>query len=468
MGHSPKPRNTAVVKNSLLSLSITNTNAKGFGVGRVNDFVLLVDGGLTGDTLEVQVVKVKSRYGYAKLLRIITPAPHRIESPCPVSTQCGGCQFQHCDYKGQLLIKKQIVTDALTRVGGLTNPPVRDVLGMESPTRYRNKGVFPVVPAQNDDGFAIGMYAARSHRIVEINDCLLQHPAAIRVLFVVKDYLRQHKITPYDEVEHKGQMRQIMVRTTWATGEIMVVLVANADTLPGLDDLIQVTKEKAGVTTLLLSTHKTRSNAVLGDDFRVLSGKGYIEERIGGVRYRISAPSFFQVNSTQVKVLYDTALTMAGDTTHLLDAHVGAGGITLYAAARANHQGRALHVTGVDIVAPAITNAMENAALNHITNTRFITGAAEEVIPDLLTNGLKPDVVFLDPPRRGCELPLLEALITAQIQKIVYISCDPATLARDVKILCNRGYILEIVQPVDMFPMTGHVEVVALLRRADT
>jgi 23S rRNA (uracil1939-C5)-methyltransferase len=460
-------------KNAVLPLDIESVNAKGFGVGRVSDYVLLVDGALPGERLEVRVLKTKARYGYAKTLRILTPSPHRKESGCPVSTTplgasiCGGCQWQHCDYTAQLGFKKQIVTDALVRIGGLEHPPVDDVIGMATPLRYRNKGVFPVAPAQNADGFAIGMYASRSHRIVEVEDCLIQHPAHVRVLSVVKEYIRRHSITPYDELLHKGRLRQIMVRTSLATGEIMVVLVINGEKLPAEAALAKTLTGEAGASTVSVSPHTARGNAVLGEGFRVLSGSGYIEEAIGPVRYRISPPSFFQVNPVQARVLYDTALDMAeiSPGSSILDAHAGAGGIALYAAHRAASQGRAVKVIGVDISAPAIRDAKKNAGLNGITNARFIAGAAEAVIPDLLArDSFRPDTVFLDPPRRGCEPPLLDALISAHIPRIVYISCDPATLARDIKRLCAGGYGLAAVQPVDLFPMTGHIEVCASLR----
>ena len=452
-------------KNKIVTLAIDNVNAKGFGVGRVDDFVLLIDGALPGEQVEARVLKVKKRYGYAKLQRVLTPSPHRIVSPCGVSAFCGGCQFQHGTYPLQLAIKKQIVLDAMTRIGGLADPPVGDVLGMAGePFRYRNKAVFPVVPTDTTDGFAIGMYAPRSHRVVEMADCLLQHPNHTAVLATVKAHMRKYKISAYDETAHTGTMRQVMIRTAHATGEVMVVLVANAQRLPAELKLAIALIENAEATTVLFSPHTARSNAVLGEAFRVLHGAGYIEEAIGAVRYRISAPSFFQVNSRQVRVLYDTALAMMGDAARVLDAHAGAGGIALYAA----HHRPQTQVVGVDITAPAIADAKENAALNGIENAQFHTGAAETLVPQLLREGFGPDVAVLDPPRRGCETTLLDTLVTAEIPRIVYISCDPATLARDIKRLCEGGYALQNITPVDMFPMTGHVEAIALLRRADT
>jgi len=465
-------------KNAAVILDIDNVNAKGFGIGRVDDFVLFVEGALPGERVEAHVIKLKPRYGYAKIVRIITPSPSRITPRCTVASACGGCQFQHCDYAAQLAIKKQMVIDAFVRIGGIADPPVAEVLGyaygqtaatdvpeQDTPTTwfYRNKGIFPVAPANNADGFAIGMYAARSHRLVQIDECLLQHPAHKRVLFVVRNHMRTHHITPYDETTHTGLMRQVMVRTAAATGEVMVVLVANCDRLPAEDALAQTLAREAGATTVLINPHTTRGNTVLGKHFRILSGSGYIEESIGAVRYRISPQSFFQVNSHQVKVLYDVALHMAGDANHIIDAHVGAGGITLYAAHQAAAHGRDLYALGIDTVPAAIADAQKNAERNGMHDINFVIGAAEEVIPKLLEIAVPPQVVFLDPPRKGCGTPLLDALITAKIPKVVYISCDPATLARDVKLLCAGGYRLNQIQPVDMFPHTGHVECVAEL-----
>jgi len=480
-------------KNSRHKIKIESVTAKGFGVGYINGFTMFVDGGLPGDELEVHIVKAKARYGYGNIVDIIHPSSARIESPCPISEHCGGCQWQHANYAAQLGYKKQIVIDALERIGGMQNPPVLDVVGMTqhysadtTPHHYRNKAVFPIVPYPNTDGFAIGMYAARSHRIIEVDHCIIQHPAHVPILKSVKRHMRSHKIRPYNEQTHTGLMRFVMIRTSLATGEVMVVLTINGNKLPLEKKLVEDLTD-AGATTVVISRHTTKSNVVLGDTFRVISGSGFIRETIGHVTYQISAPSFFQINPIQTKILYDIAVAQAGLPTAnepgktILDAHVGAGGVALYAAQHARE------VIGVDIVPEAIADGEKNAAINGITNMQFICGAAEDVIPPMLCHGLnsqlvtvghqlkyphenshiKPDIVFLDPPRKGCEPALLEALIAAPISKIVYISCDPATFARDVKILAQGGFSIVAVQPVDMFPHTGKVEVSALLCRGD-
>jgi len=469
-----------VKKNDILSVEIENVTAKGFGIARVNDFVLFTEGALTGDKLTVQIIKVKPRYGYGKILEILHPSPHRIESPCSVSDKCGGCQWQNCDYRAQLGFKKDIVVDALTRIGGIITPPVADVIGMSPPQPYRNKAVFPVVPVEG--GFEIGMYAPRSHRIIPLDKCEIQHPAHITVLAAVREHMLSHNISAYDETTHKGVVRYIIVRTSLATGEAMVVLVVNGNGVPG-EEALASALTSAGATTIVINPNREKGNTIMGDKFRAVTGEGYIRERIGDIWYQLSAPSFFQINPVQTAVLYGIAVEMAGldGTQVVLDAHVGVGGVALQAS------GKAKEVIGVDIVAAAINDAEINAELNGIKNARFICGAAEEVIPEMLigkqgpihageiesnlTNESLtlhfPDVVFLDPPRKGCDNALLDAIAAAGIKTIVYISCDPATLARDIKRLTQSGYVLRAAQPVDMFPMTGKVETVTLLRRRD-
>ena len=444
------------LKNSRHVIEITDVTAKGFGIGYTDDFVIFIDGGLPGDIIETHIVKVKKTYGYGKIIAIKTPSPVRIKSPCAVSQHCGGCQWKHCEYQAQLGFKKQIVKSALEKIGGLEKPPVFDVIGMDNPERYRNKAVFPIVPVKNKDGFAIGMYAPRSHRIIEVSDCGIQHEAHVEILASLKKHMRRYKITAYDETTHKGLMRYIIVRTGSKCGkpEIMVVLVINGQRIPQFEELKNAFIT-LGVSTILINKNNLKSNVILSDDFQILHGDGAIHEKIGEITYQLSAPSFFQVNPVQTKVLYETAIAQAelDGTQTVIDAHAGVGGVALFAAKYAKK------VIGVDIVASAVSDAQKNAALNGISNAEFICGAAEAVIPKLMeSENMCPDVVFLDPPRKGCDPVLLDALITAGIEKIIYISCDPATLARDVKHLITGGFSLTAVQPIDMFPFTGSVE----------
>jgi len=443
-----------IKKNDIVTIHIENVTNKGFGIGKVQDFVIFTEGGLTGDKLTVRVVKVKKTYGYGKIVKIQEPSPHRIKSTCPVSDKCGGCQWQHCEYSAQLDFKRNIVIDALTKIGGIKSPLVESVIGMDKPQPYRNKAVFPIVPKLGG-GFEIGMYAPRSHRIIPIEKCEIQHPIHVDMLTILKKHMEIHDISAYDETIHKGLMRHIIIRTSRATDEVMVILVVNGNGVPHENDLTEAFA-LAGATTFVVSRHNTKSNTIMGSHFRVVTGEGFIKERIGDIWYQLSAPSFFQINPVQTECLYQIAIQAADldGSQIVIDAHVGVGGVALQAA---HH---ALEVIGVDVVDEAIHDAKKNAELNGIENTRFICGLAEDVIPELLTKSDKtPDVIFLDPPRKGCDNALLDAIIAAKIKTVIYISCDPATLARDVKRLTQNGYVLEMVQPVDLFPMTGKIEV---------
>jgi len=448
------------MKNKEITINITAVSAKGFGIGRFGDFVLLVHEGLPGDELLVRVVKAKKHYGYGKILEIIQPSPHRIirDTICQHS-RCGGCQWLHCDYTAQLGFKKQIVVDALTKIGGMQNPPVADTIGMENPLHYRNKGAFPVVPADNADGFEIGMYEARSHRIVPVADCAIQHPAHVPILAAFKGFMSRRGLSAYDEHTHSGLVRSIMARPSFATSDVMVVIAINAKGLPHEDELAKELAA-AGATTVVVRKHTKKGEAPSGiGDYRTIYGCGHIVEHIGELKFMLTAPSFFQVNPVQTKVLYDIALDMAelDGSGIAIDAHCGVGSVALYAA------GHVEQIIGVDIVPSAIQDAKQNAALNGVDNASFVCGYAEVEIPAMLAGGTTPRAIFLDPPRKGCDKALLDEIVAAKIDKVVYISCDPATLARDIKILVRGGYNLKAVQPVDMFPMTAKVEAVAQL-----
>ena len=467
---------TVPLKNSTHRLEARAVTSKGFGVGDINGFTIFVDGLLTGDVAQVQILKVKKRYGYAKIVHIEKPSPARIKSPCLHSGRCGGCQWQHCQYEKQLEFKKMFVYDAFERLAGIKNPPVMDVVRMDfgdDKTRtahiqsekqesqpgeqktffdrsYRNKAVFPIVPHKNKNGFAIGMFAARSHNIIEVENCLIQHNAHVAVLEVLKKHMGEFKIPAYDETRHDGLMRFVMVRT--AGEEVMVVLVINGSKIPGEAKLVPALGE-IGASTVLVNKNKNRGNTILGHEYRILSGKGSITDTIGEISYSVSPSTFFQVNRSQAKKLYDIAIRQAELEKHMtvVDAHVGAGGVLLQAA---GHVKKAL---GIDIVESAVKDARANAELNGIDNTEFVFAAAEDVLPEILA-AHKPEVIFLDPPRKGCEAKLLEGIVEAKTKKIIYISCDPATLSRDVKFLREGGYTLIKAEPLDMFPFTGKVE----------
>jgi 23S rRNA (uracil1939-C5)-methyltransferase len=441
-------------KNTRHEINITDVDAKGFGVGRLDNLAIFVEGALPGDKLVIQIIKVKTRYAYGKVIRITEPSAHRKKDTagiCPVAAQCGGCQFQHCEYTSQLLFKKQMVINALERIGNIAEPPVLDVIGMAEPYHYRNKAVFPV------GGDGIGAYAARSHRIIPVTHCNIQHPVHEPIINEIQIYIKQYNIPVYDENTHTGLLRQVMVRAGNVSDEVMAVCVINGDSLP--DEHILAEKlTKAGATTVLINKHTKKGNSVLGEHFRAISGNGKIRQQIGAVCYTLSARSFFQINSVQTKILYDKALQFGGFNGNetVIDAHAGVGSIALYVARFVKF------VYGVEMIPEAVTDARENALLNGITNAEFILGTAEETIPGLI-NTCTCDAIFLDPPRKGCGEALINAIIKAQIKKIIYISCEPATLARDIKIFTENRYNLICVQPIDMFPQTGKIESVLLL-----
>lgn len=450
------------MKNSEVIVKISSISTKGFGVGRLGSYVVLVNGGLPEDELLIKIVKAKKHYGYGKILNILQPSPHRIDDvdvACKHFGRCGGCQLLHCDYDAQLGFKKQIAIDALAKIGGIKYPPVGDTIGMDTPLKYRNKGAFPVVTSGNAYGFEIGMFEARSHNIVPVTECIIQHPAHVAILTAFRQFLNNTGLSAYDETTHSGLVRNIMIRPSFSTNDIMVIIAINAKKTQYKDELVR-TLSSVGATTIVIRKHTSKGDAPSDfDDYETIYGLGYIIEHIGELKFMLTAPSFFQVNPTQTKTLYDIALQKAelDGRGVVIDAHCGVGSVSLYVAKYAKQ------VIGVDVVSSAINDARENAELNDVKNASFLCGYAEVEIPKMLSSGIMPTTIFLDPPRKGCDRVLLDAVITNRIPKVIYISCDPATLARDIKILIDGGYTLKGVQPVDMFPMTTKVETIAEL-----
>jgi len=414
-----------LTKNTQIELSIHAISTEGSGIGRIGNLVVFVAGAMPGDVVLACVVKSKERFAHAEVVSIIRPSADRVVPPCPAADHCGGCQWQHCAYNAQLVYKKQIVTDALTRIGGIAYTPIADVAGMAFPWEYRNKAIFHV-----DDKGKIGMYAQHSRNVVEIDACYIVHPAHIAVLHAAKACVH----------------RALICDVTFRVGDDSVMVSLKTHAAASKAELSMIAADFA---------HCCDTLVINGE---VAHGNGCVTMNIDKTAYKLSAASFFQVNTTQAKVLYDIALAQAAldGTQTVIDAHCGVGGIALYAASRA------AQVIGVDIEPAAISDAVYNARYNQIDNAQFICGAAEKELPALLT-APQNTVVFLDPPRKGCDKSLLETLITSGVTRIVYISCDPATLARDVRILAQGGFRLEDVRPVDMFPMTAEIEVSCLL-----
>ena len=454
-------------KDDELTVRITDLTAEGEGVGKVDTFALFVKDTLPGDTVECRIMKMKKTYGYAKLLRIVEPSPDRIQARCPKARPCGGCQLQELDYEAALRFKTAKVREALRRIGGFSSITVEPCLGMEDPFRYRNKAIVPF-GFDREGRITAGFYAGRTHSIIETPDCLISPPEFSEIVSVVKAHLIRYGIPVYNEATGEGLFRHLMIRKGFSTGELMVTLVLNGETLPGIEALgeaLKATIESRSLVlrSLSLNVNRTPGNVVLSPNTKTVFGDGFIEDLIGDVRFRISPNSFFQVNPVMTRRLYEKALEFAALTGRetVWDLYSGIGSISLFLAQHAKK------VYGVEVVPQAIRDAEENAALNGIANAEFFVGKAEEVLPAWADDHPeeKIDVIVTDPPREGCDRQCLETMLKLAPERIVYVSCNPATLARDLRILSDGGYRVDKVQPADMFPWTGHVETVTRLSK---
>ena len=449
-------------KNDLLQIKIEAMGNAGEGIGKIDGYPLFVKDALPGDLAEVRVTKVKKTYAFARLERVLEASPDRTEPRCPLHRRCGGCQIQALSYEKQLEYKEQKVREDLIRIGGFADPPVFQVLGMDEPYHYRNKAQFPF--GRNREGRIVtGFYAGRTHTIVPGTECAIGVPENKQILELILDFMEKHGIAPYDETTGKGLLRHALIRKGFATGELMVCLVINGRSFPHVEELADRLFEIPGMTSFSLNVNQKNTNVILGEEVISVRGQTYITDRIGGVSYQISPLSFYQVNPVQTEKLYRTALEYAGLTggETVWELYCGIGTISLFLAKSAGQ------VYGVEIVPQAVEDARRNAALNGISNVEFYLGKAEEVLPEKYEkDGIRADVIVVDPPRKGCDSACLETMLRMEPERIVYVSCDPATLARDLKILCADGrYELSKVQPVDMFPHTAGIENVAQLFR---
>ena len=448
-------------KVDLITVTIEDLSSEGLGVGHYDGMAFFIKDTVIGDVAEAKIMKLKKTYGYARLTRLITPSPDRIKARCPVARQCGGCQIQAMRYSAQLRFKEAKVRNNLIRIGKFEHPPMEPIISMEEPFRYRNKAQFPV--GMSKDGRIIaGFYAGRTHAIIECEDCLLGVEENRVILDLVLEYMKEYHISPYEELTGKGLVRHVMIRKGFATGEVMVCLIVNGDSLPHVDALVERLRTIQGMASITLNINREQTNVIMGREIKLLWGQPYIEDTIGSVRFRISPLSFYQVNPLQTEKLYNKALEYAGLTGEeaVWDLYCGIGTISLFLAQRAKQ------VYGVEIVPAAIEDAKANAALNGMTNAEFFVGKAEEVLPEKYEKeGITADVIVVDPPRKGCEESVLATMIQMAPKRIVYVSCDSATLARDLKYLCHHGYELTRCCPTDMFGNSVHVETVCCLYR---
>ena len=446
-------------KNDLVTLEIEDCGIDGEGIGKADGFTVFVKDAVIGDTVTAKIIKAKKNYGYGRLMEVLKPSPYRVEPKCEFARQCGGCQLQALSYDQQLVFKTNKVKGHLERIGGFTDIPMEPIIGMDELFHYRNKAQFPV--GRNKEGKIVtGFYAGRTHNIIENRDCALGVAENKEVLDRVIAHMEKYGIEPYNEATGKGLVRHVLIRYGYFTKEVMVCLILNGNKLPKEEQLVKSLCEIPGMTSITINVNKKRSNVILGEEIRLLWGQEYITDRIGDISYQISPLSFYQVNPMQTQKLYAKALEYAdlhGEET-VWDLYCGIGTISLFLAQKAKF------VRGVEIVPAAIENAKENAKLNGLENTEFFVGKAEEVLPrEYKKNGVYADVIVVDPPRKGCDETLLETMIEMNPERIVYVSCDSATLARDLKYLCERGYELRKVCPVDQFGMTVHIETVVLL-----
>lgn len=448
-------------RDKIYKIEITGLTHEAQGVGKIGGFVVFVDSALPGETVTVKIVKQTRSYAVGKLVNVEKPSGNRVKPFCPVFDSCGGCAVQHMDYQAQLDFKKDTVLQNIRRIGGLENVRVLDTIGMPSPFRYRNKVQYPV--SLQDNQVKIGFYENRSHKIIDSTECDIQPVESNIIRGLVRDFCKHNHISIYDEKTGKGLLRHIMVRKGFKTDELMVVLVVNGLKLPYADELIGIlTEQYPNIKSIVLNVNTKNTNIILGDKNICLFGQEFISDYIGKYKFNISPLSFFQVNPVQTEILYGKALEYAqltGNET-VFDLYCGIGTISLFLSEKARK------VIGVEVVPDAIEDARRNAELNNITNTQFIAGEAEVVIPKLYAEGIRADVVVVDPPRKGCDEVLLNTLVEMQPQRIVYVSCNPSTLARDLKYLHQYGFEAQEAQPVDMFPWTGHTECCVKIERA--
>ena len=469
-------------KNEVAIVTIEDIGVNGEGIGKVDGYTLFIKDAVIGDVAEVKVMKAKKNYGYARLMQVITPSEYRVEPRCNFARKCGGCQIQEMSYEQQLAFKQKKVRDNLERIGGfspeLLDETMEPIVGMQEPFCYRNKAQFPF--GTDKDGNPItGFYAGRTHDIIANTDCALGVPANREILEIILRFMRKYQIPSYDEKTGEGLIRHALIRYGFTTKEIMVCLVINRaeekmhaqkEWIPHQNELVEMLTAIKGMTSITVSPNQKRTNVIMGDSYKVLWGQGTITDYIGNVKYQISPLSFYQVNPVQTEKLYKLALEYAGlqGEETVWDLYCGIGTISLFLAQKAKE------VRGVEIVPQAIEDARRNAEMNDIQNAEFYVGKAEEVLPEYYEKYQKAhsgetaraDVIVVDPPRKGCEESLLRTMLDMKPERIVYVSCDSATLARDLKYLCENGeYEVKKWRAVDQFPMTVHVETVVLLGR---
>lgn len=454
--------NIPVEKNKDYIINIDDQGHEGQGIGKIEGFTVFVEGALPGETAEIKIVKVEKNFAYGKLLKIIKSSRFRVEPDCSVFKRCGGCHLKHMNYDAQLSFKTKIVKDAIQRIGGFEGIEIKETIGMKEPWNYRNKAQYPI--GSIDGNLVFGFYANRTHEIIQGQDCIIQDKKGYEIAKNAVEFFKEKRISDYDEKTGKGLIRHIVVRTGFRSGEIMLIIAANGENLSNSKEFVDYMKSKnPEITSIVLNINKKKTNVILDRENKVLAGRDYILDKLGQYTFKISPHSFFQVNPVQTEILYGKTVEYAGLTGKetVFDLYSGIGTISLFLSDKAKK------VYGIEVVEQAVENAKENARINNIGNVEFIAGEVEKVVPKLYAKGVQADVVVLDPPRKGCDRQLLDTVVEMGPERIVYVSCNPSTLARDLKMLAGKGYEAKEIQPVDMFPHTFHVETVVLMSRVD-
>lgn len=449
-----------VKKNDYIDVEFVDLTHEGQGVAKIDGFPVFVPGGLPGESAQIKILNVKKNYGYGKLIEIREKSPYRVEIPKEDMHKYGGCQLHHMSYEGQLQFKQNLVEQTLTRIGKLQDVNIHPIIDMEQPFHYRNKAQVPV--GERNGRLITGFYKPRTHEIIDTDESVIHMEAINDAIKIVKEICSELGVTAYNEEAHTGVLRHIMARFGRKTDELMIVLITRTEKLPHREEIVgKIVAALPNVKSIVHNVNPKRTNVILGERTQVLWGQDVIYDYIGNVKFAISPRSFYQVNPVQTQVLYDKALAYAGLTGEeiVFDAYCGIGTISLFLAQQAKK------VYGVEVVSDAINDAKKNADLNGITNVEFTVGEAETVIPNWAKEGIHADVIVVDPPRKGCDATLLKTIIEMKPKRVVYVSCNPATLARDLGILEADDYQTVEVQPVDMFPMTMHVECCALLKK---
>lgn len=449
-------------KNAVYRAEIVDYTSDGSSIARIHDMVVFVPGGAVGDHCDIRIVKVAKNHAYGRIERVFIPSQHRIEPECPQAAKCGGCCYWHITYEEELRAKKKKVQDAIRRIGGVDMEP-EGICGSDLIYHYRNKAQYPV--GRNDSGIVTGFYRVRSHDIIPTEHCLIQAEQADTLAACVRGWMTRYRIAPYNEKTQNGLIRHIYVRTAFATGQVQLCLISKSDKLPHTDELIEEARRLVpGLCSVVININSKPGNTILGNTYRTIWGTDYLEDVLCGNRFRISPPSFYQVNRAQAERLYECALAYAqlDQTKTALDLYCGVGTITLALARQAKS------VIGAEIIPQAVRNAKENAELNEIDNAEFFCGDSGQTAQMLAHRGLTPDVICVDPPRKGLDDVTIDAIVTMAPPRVVYVSCDPATLARDIKKFSEQGYQLKKYRVFDLFSRTHHVECVVLMSKANT